>query len=83
MDERRRHAPAPDRLEQIPEHVRKWLNSIDEDDIKRFQRWNSFTQWAESTGRYGKIVIYTLLAIFGFFITVSQTWEAVAKFWRS
>jgi Rad3-related DNA helicase len=75
MDDRRARQPAPDRLGQIPEHVRKWLNSLEEEDIARFHKWADFIVWAETTGRYGRFIVWLSLAAFGASITVSQVWD--------
>jgi hypothetical protein len=75
MDESREHHPAPTTLMEVPEHVRKWLNTLDQEDIDRFRKWNSFIVWAETTGRYGRFVVWLSLAAFGASITVSQVWD--------
>jgi hypothetical protein len=79
MDERRRNSHAPERLTDIPLHVREWLHGLDREDIARFQKWNSFITWAETTGRYGRFVVWLSLAIFGAMVSISQGWEYLAR----
>lgn len=46
MDEHRERQPAPERLSEIPEPVRKWLNSLDEEDIDSLREWTAASEEA-------------------------------------
>lgn len=79
MDEQRERQPAPTTLIEVPENVRVWLNSLDQEDLDRFRKWNAFTAWAETTGRYGRVIVWLALAMFGASITISQVWDKFFK----
>jgi hypothetical protein len=79
MDEYRDRQLAPTTFAKVPEHVRKWLDSLDEEDIARFQKWNGFIDWAETTGRYGKFVAWLALAVFGASVSFAQGWDWLSR----
>lgn len=82
MDAHRDSQPAPTTLIEVPEHVRKFLNSLDEEDIQRFRKWNSFIVWAETSGRYSRFVIKGALVMFGIFVTIKggmESWSWLIK----
>lgn len=72
MDERRARQPPPKKLDEIPEHVRHWLNTIDEEDIARFRKWNNFIVWFETSSRYTRAVVLFLMAGFGLYTAAMQ-----------
>lgn len=74
MDESREHKPAPTALIEIPEHVRRWLNTIDEEDIDRFRRWNNFIVWFETSGRYSRRTVLFLMSLFGLYTSALFLW---------
>lgn len=77
MNEQRQSRPAPKKLEEIPEHVRKWLNSIDERDIERFRKWNDFIVWFEASGRYTRTAVIFMMSALGLYtaiVTVLARW---------
>lgn len=77
MDEQIR---APEKLTEIPEHTRKWLASLEPEDITRFKKWSAFIVWAETTGRFGKILLFIAVTVFGAAATIAGGWDAVLKF---
>ena len=75
MDKERALEAPPRTFGGLPEHVQVWLNSLEPEDISRFKKWNGFIVWAETTGKFGRMVLYFLLALFGASMTIKQVWE--------
>lgn len=76
MDKAREHRPPPDTFKEIPEDTREWLATITKEDIARFRKWNGFIVWAETSGRYAKVLVGSLLAVFGVAVAIRSGIEA-------
>lgn len=74
MDQQRATEPAPETLREIPAHVRKWLNSIEPEDIVRFNKWSSFIVWFETSGRYTRSLVLFLMSLFGLYTATLFIW---------
>lgn len=74
--------PVPTMLVELPEHTRKWLDSMTPERIARYEKWEAFITWAETTGRYGKFLVITALAVFGAVVSLAQGWEWLSRWGR-
>lgn len=79
MDEQRAQRPPPETLKELPEHVRRWLNGIDEEDISRFERWNAFIVWFETTSLYSRRLVLFLMGAFGLYTSILFIWARWSK----
>lgn len=74
MDEQREHQPAPERLNQLPPHVRKWLNGLEPEDIAQFREFRDFMIWFRTSGRYTRRATMFLMGAFGLYTSVIYFW---------
>ncbi len=48
---------------------------MQEDDAELLRRTMRFMRWMETSGRYGRLVMWLMLAIFGASVTIGQVWD--------
>lgn len=65
-----------------PDYVWEWLNSIEKEDIERFNKWKNFIEWAETSRRYTAFLLKLMIIVFGMFVSIKTGLEAVTWFLR-
>lgn len=84
-----RNRPAPERLVEVSDRTRRFLDSLDDHDldriewllrldhkkIERFEKWDDTLAFWGRFGRFGSGVIYALLALLGAVVTIKQVWD--------
>lgn len=80
MSDEQKPIPVPQKLTDIPEHVRVWLATITPEKISRYQKYDGFIMWAETSGRYGRAFVLAALAVFGTVVSITQGWSWLGKF---
>lgn len=68
-------ATPPQQWRELPEHVRKFLTSLEPDDIELVKSGMGFAKWFRTTGRVTKVLVMGGLAIFGGFVALVQAWD--------
>lgn len=82
MDEQRERQPAADTFREIPEHVRKWLNGLEPEDIQNFRELRDFElrdlkeflRWFRTSGRYARQLTLFLMGAFGLYTSIIYLW---------
>jgi hypothetical protein len=73
----REHEDKPlDRYMQLPEYTRRWLERIDEDDLKEFEEIRNSYVRARTLGWFFK---WLFISVLGTFVGVVAFGEALAK----
>lgn len=77
MDSAKEKAPPPEQLRELPPHVRRFLASLDEDDIELLKSQMDFSKWFKTTSRFVKVIVVTGMAIFGGMVALAQGWDYI------
>lgn len=82
MDERRARRPPPERMGELPPHVRVFLNSLTQEDIQYFWEWKDFAAWKRRSWRYSKYALWLAFALFGASVSIAQGLDWLSKWWK-